>query len=202
MEKTKSGKGGCLVVVILCVLWLPALILYVRHSTAVEHRYSRNLLDNHMHRSEYAEALDIDELTYKAVIARYGYPTQIHVAPKNESCPRSFTAGYPGFSMTYVTGYILDNEETKAVPKLVQVTTADETYRFGKRQIGVGSTREDIAAAYAGDLAIEADRLSHGAYYFPNPDAGYYGDYWDWILFRYDENGRVSEMAYMLSGYW
>ena len=78
----------------------------------------------------------------------------------------------------------------------------DDQFRFGKRGIGVGSTKDEMHAAFARSRPVDADELQYSAEDFPDVDEGYYGDFWCRLLFSYDDDGRVDAMAYEPSAHW
>ncbi|MEZ4627881.1 MAG: hypothetical protein R2912_07290 [Eubacteriales bacterium] len=86
--------------------------------------------------------------------------------------------------------------------ELIQITFKSETLRFGKRQIGIGSTRDDVQKAYRRDEKVDQEDLAYCAINFPRGRG--------WILWRelvlypvfYDADGKVTSMAMQLSAFW
>jgi len=85
---------------------------------------------------------------------------------------------------------------------LIQITFKSETLRFGKRQIGIGSTRDDVQKAYRRDEKVDQEDLAYCAINFPGVEEGYYGESWCFILFCYDADGKVVSMAMQPSAFW
>jgi hypothetical protein len=144
--------------------------------------------------SMYAKALHLDGLNEKSILREYGAPSSFvrHTDQKNGD--RILIHGqYATFDVWYV---YTDWYAGEPYNNLVLLVINDDSIRFGRLDIGIGSTREDVHRAYANDPAISAKELAYSAEDYPNVDEGFYGEDWSRILFCYDNNGVVESMAY------
>jgi len=142
----------------------------------------------------YARVLGLRGFDAKDIVKRFGVPVRQTrwidpVYPERELVRDA----YPAFDTISVTGEHSDGTIYKIV---FLVVFKDESLRFGKMKIGIGSTKEEVHRAYAKDPIIEADELICSAHDYPDVDEGYFGEDWSKILFCYDEAGKVESMAY------
>ncbi|MEZ4627880.1 MAG: hypothetical protein R2912_07285 [Eubacteriales bacterium] len=76
------------------------------------------------------------------------------------------------------------------------MTVWGESIKFGRKQIGVGSSREEVHKAYENEPIISQSELAFSLEDFPNLDEGYFGEDWSRILFCYNDAGIVTSMAF------
>lgn len=148
----------------------------------------------------YARALGLRRLDSDAIRRTYGEPdeTEFRADPLQDD-RMLIVCAYPNFQAVYVEN---THPSGKVVRRLILLEITSDTLRFGRDQIGLGSTRKQIQAAYARDEAIEAGDLLDSARDYPVVSEGYYGQNWCRILFCYDEQGIVTSMAYEPSAFW
>lgn len=142
----------------------------------------------------YARVFKVKRLNYQYISKEYGIP----IKEETQAIPGSMDRRvvimqYPFFKMCCVEYKETDGTVARALYLLIVL---DDTLQFGRNQIGIGSTREDVRRAYGKDPAISAKELAYSAEDYPNVDEGFYGEDWCRILFCYDDNGVVESMAY------
>lgn len=142
----------------------------------------------------YARVFKVNRLKYQSISKEYGIP----IKEETQAIPgvtdrRVVFMQYPSFELCCVEYKETDGTVARALYLLIVL---DDTLQFGRNQIGIGSTREEIHRAYAKDPAISAKELAYSAEDYPNVDEGFYGEDWSRILFCYDDNGVVESMAY------
>ncbi len=148
----------------------------------------------------YARALGVAALDYEAIQKKYGEPeNQSYWVPESNSDVSIRDCVYPRFKVRYVVSKSIDGENKYY---LALLTITDEDIRFGRMDIGIGSTREDVQKAYAEDPKIDEADLEYSSRDYPGVDEGFSGEDWCRILFCYDENGKVESMAYEPSAFW
>lgn len=141
----------------------------------------------------YVKALGVSEIDYYAFRKAYGKPEEELWREEKETGRVFVTSCYPQFDLESVV--LRDEEWVDNLPylHLMQVKIKEESLRFGRRQIGLGSTREEVQRAYARDRKLNAKYIPE---YDPTMDEGYLWDFGRKVLFRYDENGIVTAMTY------
>ncbi|MEA4949375.1 MAG: hypothetical protein VB034_09505 [Eubacteriales bacterium] len=144
--------------------------------------------------SMYAKVLRLDGFNEESILREYGKPScQVRYADQKNG-GRILTLGqYLAFDVLYVYA---DWYACEPYNNLILLVVKDDSFRFGRLDIGIGSTREDVRRAYGKDPAISAKELAYSAEDYPNVDEGFYGEDWCRILFCYDDNGVVESMAY------
>ena len=142
----------------------------------------------------YARVFKVNRLNYQNLFKKYGVP----IKEETQAIPRVTDRRvvfmqYPSFELCCVEYQETDETVARALYLLIVL---DDTLQFGRSQIGIGSTREEVHRAYAKDPMISAKELAYSAEDYPNVDEGFYGEDWSRILFCYDDNGVVESMAY------
>jgi hypothetical protein len=142
----------------------------------------------------YARAFNVNRLDYESLSQKYGTPINKETqAIPDSTDKRIIFMHYPSFEMCCVEYKETDGTVARALYLLIVL---DDTLQFGRNQIGIGSTREEVHRAYAKEPAISAKELAYSAEDYPDVDEGFYGEDWSRILFCYDDNGVVESMAY------
>jgi len=148
----------------------------------------------------YARALGVAALDYEAIQKKYGEPESQSVWVDSTDADRELVAyQYPKFELVYTDAEYPSGD---VIRRIVLIVITSEDIRFGRMDIGIGSTREDVQKAYAEDPKIDEDKLEYSATIYPDVDEGFSGEDWCRILFCYDENGKVESMAYEPSAFW
>lgn len=142
----------------------------------------------------YSDELGLDAFNESSIIRKYGVSrVQIRSVDQNNENRVLILDQYPKFDVLYV---YTDWYASKPYNTLICIIFKDNSLRFGKLQIGIGSTQEEVHRAYAKEPMVSTEELAYSAEDYPNVDEGFYGEDWSRILFCYDENGVVESMAY------
>ena len=144
--------------------------------------------------SMYAKTLRLDGFNEESILREYGSPSsQTRYTDQKNGDRILIHSQYATFDVWYVyTDWYADEPYNT----LILLVIKNDSLRFGRLDIGIGSTREDVHRAYANDPVISAKELVNSAEDYPNVDEGFYGEDWSRILFCYDDNGVVESMAY------
>ena len=142
----------------------------------------------------YARVFNVNRLKYESISKKYGIPIKEETQAIPGVTDRCVVfMQYPSFELCCVEYKETDGTVARALYLLIVL---DDTLQFGRNQIGIGSTREEVHRAYAKEPAISAKELAYSAEDYPDVDEGFYGEDWSRILFCYDDNGVVESMAY------
>ena len=163
----------CLFMTAFCVLCLPESFT----------DYGRTAM--YVSNANYARALGVERMEYEAFVEAYGEPDGIEYEIRDDGEPISI-ATYPDLELRCC---YWGADHTR--PHLIRATIYGDQYRFGWLRIGVGSPRFAVRLAYLLDPPVEEAYLSE-----QSADAGYYGEDWSWLLFCFDERGRVETMSF------
>ena len=148
----------------------------------------------------YTRALGLWRLDSSAIRRKYGEPEETEFrADPLQNDRMLIVCAYPSFQAVYVEN---THPSGKVVRSLVLLEITSDSLRFGRDRIGLGSTREQVQAAFKRDEAIGADDLRDSARDYPGVNEGYFGEDWCRILFRYNKNEIVESMAYEPSAFW
>jgi len=185
-------KHGCLIVFLICLVlvvsWFISAYNYDRQMTD----YGRR--SNYLSNRGYARALGLSDFKYDTVLKKLGSPVNQTVLPEADQLGNTLVfLEYPDFRAAYVEIPRVNGSTRKA---LYLVTVWGESTKFGKKQIGVGSSREEVHKAYEKEPVISQSELAFSSEDFPNIDEGYFGEDWSRILFSFDEAGFVTSIAY------
>ena len=185
-------KRGCLIAFLICFVlglsWLIAVFIYDSKTTD----YGRR--SNYLSNRGYARALGVSDFRYEPLLKKLGSPVQQTVQPEADQLGNTLVfLEYPDFRAAYVEIPRANGSARKA---LYLVTVWGESIKFGRKQIGIGSSREEVHKAYEKEPTISQSELAYSAGEFPNLDEGYYGEDWSRILFCYDDAGIVTSIAY------
>lgn len=154
-------------------------------------RMHRGVETRYLSERGYARALGVKHMYHQYFYEAYGPPERMEYR-YDEEAPRTLAvAYYPQFELHCVV-------KEKGLPgsdsyylRLICLSVTDPALRFGRAQIGLGSTRAEVEAAYRDNEVV--DKYLHES--LLPADTGYYGDRWSRILFSYDENDRVKAMV-------
>ena len=185
-------KLGCLVafliVLALVVSYLVSVFFYDREMTD----YGRE--SNYLSNRGYARALGLSDFKYDSIIKKLGSPEKQTVLQNADSLGNTLVSiEYKDFRAAYVEIPRADGTTREA---LYLVTVWGESIKFGRKKIGVGSSREEVHKAYEKEPMISQGELASSTEDFPNVAEGYYGEDWSRILFCYDDAGIVTLIAY------
>ena len=187
-NKMKNG----LKIAILGLLALIALLIALCNYDSQYSDYGRKA--EYLSNRGYARVFKVNRLNYQNLFKKYGMPIKEETQAIPEVTDRRVVfMQYPSFELYCVEYQETDGTVARALYLLIVL---DDTLQFGRNQIGIGSTREDVHRAYANDPAISVKELAYSAEDYPNVDEGFYGEDWSRILFCYDDNGVVESMAY------
>ena len=185
-------KHGCLIafliVTALVVSYLVAVFFYDREMTD----YGRE--SNYLSNRGYAHALGLRNFNYDLVLQTFGVPVDktVQEHPDLEDI-MLISLEYPEFRLNYTELTEFDGSTSRS---LYLVTVWGESIKFGRKQIGVGSSREEVHKAYEKEPKISQGELASSVEDFPNVAEGYYGEDWSRILFCYNDAGIVTSIAY------
>lgn len=162
-------------------------------------RYSPQHPAKYLSTPGYAKVLGIDSFHYEALIQEFGKPSHI-TYPINPFNPNEYYIlhQYDTIDALY---NIQEYPSGIKATQLILVTIKSDAYRFGKQNIGIGSTRAEVEKAYAKDDALKPEQLTESQKLSPYASSGYYGDNWSRILFCYDENDKVESIALEASAF-
>jgi len=150
--------------------------------------------------SKYTRELGLKRFDEESILQVYGAPANRTRWVDHDHNDRTLILDqYPAFDALYV---YVDWHEHEPYNDLIQIEFKSDTLRFGRRQIGVGSTMEEVRKAYRRDEKVDEEELVYCAVDFPGVDEGYYGESWCYILFCYDADGKVVSMAMQPSEFW
>ena len=150
---------------------------------------------------DYFAALDLRRRSYDNILERFGEPLSIVSHERREHL---FTAQYDGIE------FILSGRTRSAWVSAMRIFGSE--YRFGRRRIGVGSTREEVISAYNdGRLHRMAKWLERSLFndgrpvqngqMWDNPDGGFtIVDGIHWVRFYFDEDDRVMQIDISAGG--
>ena len=185
-------KLGCLIAFLICLVmavsYLIAVFFYDREMTD----YGRH--SDYLSNRGYARALGLSDFGYDSMLKKLGSPVNQTVLPEADQLGNTIIfLEYPDFRAAYVEIPRANGSPRKA---LSLVTVWAESIKFGRKKIGVGSSREEVHKAYEKEPAISQRELAASSEDFPNLDEGYFGDDWSRILFSFDDAGFVTTIAY------
>ena len=185
-------KRGCLIaiLIVLAVIasYLVAVYLYDREMTD----YGRD--SNYLSNRGYARALGLSDFRYDTILKKLGTPVKQTTLPEADQLGNTLVfLEYPDFRAAYVE---ISDSNCSTRKALYLVTVWGESIKFGRKQIGVGSSREEVHKAYEKEPIISQGELVSSVEDFPNLAEGYYGEDWSRILFCYNDAGIVTSMAY------
>ena len=185
-------KLGCLVTILIVlaviVSYLIAVYFYDREMT----EYGRQ--SNYLSNRGYASALGLSDFRYDTILKKLGTPVKQTTLPEADQLGNTLVfLEYPDFRAAYVEISDSNGSTRKA---LYLVTVWGESIKFGRKQIGVGSSREEVHKAYEKEPMISQGELASSVEDFPSLAEGYYGEDWSRILFCYNDAGIVTSMAY------
>ncbi|MCE5189866.1 MAG: hypothetical protein LLF75_11905 [Eubacteriales bacterium] len=147
--------------------------------------------------SEYAAALGIEQFCSDSFIQAYGEPNTIRRWFDPRDSERELVLySYPAFDVLYYADMQNSGDERLA---FIEVIMKDSSIQFGSLNIGVGSRRSRVHAAFLFDPKLSDEETKYESYDFPGVDEGFYGEAWWRILFDYDDSGKVKAMAYVIS---
>lgn len=141
---------------------------------------------------QYAEQLDVIGIpcTYADLIAHKGEACPIQRAVSASGVP-FIVANDNGIDYYFypnIWGNDIPDQEPEEY-RLVEIRITDDAYRFGRKRIGVGSTRSEVDYAYRRNLTCyEAEGLG----------SGYIDGDWLYVRFLYDQFDRVTQMTITL----
>lgn len=140
------------------------------------------LIDTHRYMRNYYSVIDLpNRRSYSFVTDVYGEPQNIIY----EEDSYYFIAQYDGIEFVFHSGYF----------SAVRIYSPE--FRFGRKKIGVGSTREEIKEAYK----WFKNNSNRNRQIFDHPDGGLRViDGLTWIDFYFDENERVNKMVIYNNG--
>ena len=185
-------KRGCLIAFLLClglaVSYLAVVFFCDRQMTD----YGRD--SNYLSNRGYARALGLRDFRYDTVLQKIGSPVKQTVQQEADQLGNTLIdLEYPDFRVAYVEIPRANGSTRKA---LYLVTVWGESIKFGRKRIGIGSSREEVHKAYEKEPAISQSECKASSEDFPNLDEGYFGEDWSRILFSYDDAGFVTAIAY------
>ena len=187
-----TWKKVCLTIVLLLIVTTVSCFIVMCNFDSQLADYGRTA--KYLSNFGYARAFEVSSLDYESLIKKYGVPTKEESKDILESTGnRIIHLEYPEFNMACVEFKEADGTMKKS---LFLIVVKDDSIRFGRKSIRIGSTREEVHRAYAQEPPISTDELKNSAEDYPNVDEGFYGEDWSRILFCYDENGIVESMAY------
>ena len=148
----------------------------------------------------YSRELGLTRFDEESILRAYGKPLSRTKWVASEQNDQTLILDqYRSFDVLYVS---VDWYEGKHYNDLIQIVVKSNTLRFGRKEIGIGSTKEEVQRAYKRDEKITDEELAYSAVDFPDVDEGYYGEKWSRILFCYGEDGKVISMAMQPSAFW
>ena len=168
-EMRKKYKTIIVVSIILVVVTLCALYIYASYMEMNEWTKPR-------YASSYYGLMGInrDRAYYSEIVASIGEPKSKEIRDD-------------GRMLAYYDHFILRFEDDSDEAELLHVTVTDNTIRFGKKEIGIGSTKKEVEKAYR--------RVLH------SPDGeNIYVDNYFYVEYSFDENDIVSQID--ISQYW
>ncbi len=185
-------KHGCLIAFLICLVlaisWLVSVYIYDSQMTD----YGRH--SNYLSNRGYARALGLSDFRYDSMLKKLGAPVKQTVLPEADQLGNTLVfLEYPDFRAAYVEIPEANGSTRKA---LYLVTVWGESIKFGRKKIGVGSSREEVHKAYEKEPVISQSELAFSSEDFPNLNEGYFGEDWSRILFSFDDAGIVTSMAY------
>jgi len=187
-HKKRGGLFAFLVVLALIMSYLIFVYFYDREMTD----YGRD--SNYLSNRGYACALGLSDFKYDSILKSLGSPVKQTVLPEADDLGNTLVfLEYPDFRAAYVEIPRPNGTTRKA---LYLVTVWGESIKFGRKQIGVGSSREEVHKAYEKEPIISQSELAFSSEDFPILDEGYFGEDWSRILFCYDDAGIVTSIAF------
>ena len=145
-HKKRGGLFAFLVVLALVMSYLIYVYFYDREMTD----YGRD--SNYLSNRGYARALGLSDFKYDSMLEKLGSPVKQTVLPEADQLGNTLVfLEYPDFRAAYVD-IPRANGSTRIA--LYLVTVWGESIRFGRKQIGVGSSREEVHKAYAKEPII------------------------------------------------
>lgn len=187
-HKKRGGLIAFLVMLALVMSYLIYVYFYDREMTD----YGRD--SNYLSNCGYARALGLSDFKYDSILKSLGSPVKTIVLPDADDLGNTLVfLEYPDFRAAYVEMPRPNGTTQKA---LYLVTVWGESNKFGRKQIGVGSSREEVHKAYEKEPIISQSELAFSAEDFPNISEGYFGEDWSRILFSFDDAGFVTSIAF------
>jgi hypothetical protein len=196
----KNPKAKRLVITIS----VSAILLVMLILVALYYNFDQDCCGEHeakyLSTSGYARALGLNSFDEESIRQTYGEPeNRTQWVSSGQSDVSLILDQFPGFDALYVHAYWYEGEYKN---DLIQIVFKSDTLRFGRKKIGIGSSKADVHLAYLLDEKIDQEELVYSAEDYPGVDEGYYGESWCRILFCYDDNGKVSSMAMQSSAFW
>lgn len=165
----KKYKTIIVVSIILVVVTLCALYIYASYMEMNEWKKPR-------YASSYYGLMGInrDKTHYFEIVDSIGEPNSKEIRDDDHM-------------LVYYDHFVLEFSNDSTEAKLCNVTVTDDTIRFGKKEIGIGSTKKEVEKAYR--------RVLH------SPDGeNIYVDNYFYVEYSFDENDIVSQID--ISQYW
>lgn len=185
-------KWGGLIAFLVVLAVITSYLIYVYFYDREMTDYGRD--SSYLSNRGYARALGLSDFKYDSIQKSLGSPVKQTVLPEaNEWGNTLVFLEYPDFRAAYVEIPRPNGTTQKA---LYLVTVWGESIKFGRKQIGVGSSREEVHKAYENEPIISQSELALSSEDFPNLDEGYFGEDWSRILFSFDDAGFVTSIAY------
>lgn len=125
------------------------------------------------------------KLNYNYLLKKYGEPLEVIAIEENHEITG---ADVKWDKLTY--SFSVSNASEPDNPEdweLYCIETTDPKHKFGKAQIHVGSSREDVISAYSKATAAKGYEL--GEYYFD-------GGWENTVIFTYDEEDNVKSIQF------
>lgn len=185
-------KVGYKIIILGLIASATALFITMWHYDTQFTDYGRNA--EYLTNFGYARAFKVNRLDYESILKKYGVPIKEETQAIPDSTDRHVVLmQYPSFDMSCVEYEKTDGTVGR---NLFLLIIQNDTIRFGRDEIRIGSTQEEVHRAYSKELKISVEELVYSAENYPNVDEGFYGEDWSRILFCYDDNGFVESMAY------
>ena len=193
-KKTSRAILACLLGVFVLGAVAFGIVTYAADVRAHDPGY----FDRYLHNAGYQHALGVSALwNREAFIDICGEPSAIDMAYDVENDRTIVVYHYPDNGLELRCCCIGDRTQEDLAQldadlHLVAIHILGDAYRFGDRQIGVGSTRSEIHNAYAPALP-NTSHLEDSVYY-SEVEESYRGDGTLRILFCYDEADVAERM--------
>jgi hypothetical protein len=133
----------------------------------------------------YKSVLQLNSFGYDAVVKKFGEPDTIKFVQEE---------GYYNRIRVYYESVNFDFLRIKDDASIVALGVFEitgEQYKLGRKKIGVGSTRDEVIAAYKDIRLISDEGIGPGDGYFEKPT---------FVWFFYDENDVVKSIRIVLNG--
>jgi len=176
---------------------LIALALFSASNYIINYCNNYGRASSYLSTSGYAAELGLDRFTNEAFLKAYGEPASVQRWSDPKQSDRELVLhSYPSFDVLYLVD-TLANGDTQLV--FLQVVIRDDSIRFGRWKIGVGTQRSRVQIAYLLEPKLPPEEVEYESHDFPKVDGGFYGENWWRVLFSYDASGKVETMAYTIS---